>query len=169
MFYTFHFTQVVRLVISCLRQGRRQPAFEKMRKEKSCYPWLRQEHSLWLLRVGCFWVSPCNCALWRRKLCVHQSRLDPSCRSAHFARDSHPIHGLEAAEVEPEWATERVLTSVDRWQNTGGVFPIPLHHTKPCTLLDLHFCRNLVCEAWEQHKHGCIKIPASLVGWLLRM
>ena len=51
-------------------------------------------------------------------MCVYHHRLDPRYRSVHFARDSQFTHGLEAAEVKPEWPMETgtveisVLTSM---------------------------------------------------------
>ena len=107
MFHTFSSSHTgIQVVISCLRQGRRQPVFERVRREKSCFPRLRRDHSLWLLWAGRLWVSLCNCGQWRRKLCVYHHSLDPGCRSVHFARDSQFTDGLEAAEVKPEWPME---------------------------------------------------------------
>ena len=65
---SLHLTQVSRLVISCLRQGRRQPVFERMRRGKSCFPGLSRDHRLRLCeQEGSGYLSVTG--LWRRKLC----------------------------------------------------------------------------------------------------
>ena len=174
MFHTFFSSYTGMLVISCLRQGRRQPVFERMRREKSCFPGLSRDHSLHPLWAGRLWVSLCNCGQWRRKLCAYHHRLDPRCRSLHFARDSQFTHGLEAAEVRPEWTIETGtveisgLTSV-REDKCWRSLPNTSTPHKPCTLLDPHFCRVLLWGVCKHPKHAWGKYPANLVGWLFGM
>ena len=99
----------------------------KARKETTCF-WKGEERKKLLSQaekgpqpvasVSRKALGICNCGQWRRKLCVYHHRLDPRCRSVHFARDSQFTHGLEAAEVKPEWPMEAgtveisVLTSI---------------------------------------------------------
>ena len=139
----------------------------KARKETTCF-WKDEERKKLLSRAeqgpqpaplwaGRLWVSLCNWPVEEKAVSYHH-RLDPRCRSLHFARDSQFTHGLEAAEVRPEWTMETGtveisgLTSV-REDKCWRSLPNTSTPHKPCTLLDPHFCRVLLWGVCKHPKH----------------